>query len=155
MELWELAAREAIRDTIARYTWCSELMDVGGFADCFTADAVLEIKGGETYQGRDGVVAMLSGVRKRMRGAVGTEGAAPAVMRHHVSSIRIELVSRDRAHAFSYFAVFMPPHGHDHWGRYRDELVRDGERWRFARRRVSVDGAVPASRMWPLGAQRD
>ena len=31
-----------------------------------------------------------------------------------------------------------------------DELVRDGERWRFTRGRVSVDGAVAASRMFPL-----
>jgi hypothetical protein len=150
MELWELAAREGIRDTIARYTWCGELMDAAGFADCFAEDAVLEIKGGETYRGRGGVVSMIAGVRDRTRAAVPAGSAAPAVMRHFVANLRIELESPDRARAFAYFTVFVPPHGHDHWGRYADELVREGERWRFTRRRVSVDGAVPASRMWPL-----
>ena len=151
MEPWELAAREGIRDTISRYTWCGEFMDTAGFADCFTADAVLEIKDGATYRGRDGVVAMITGVRDRTRENVPATSGAPAVMRHHVSSIRIELDAPDRARAFSYFAVFVPPHGQDHWGRYADALVREGDgRWRFVRRRVSVDGAVAASRMFPL-----
>jgi hypothetical protein len=147
----ELSAREGIRDTIARYTWCAEFMDAVGFADCFTADAVLEIKGGETYRGRDAIVGMLAGVRDRTRAGVGADsGAAPTVMRHFVANVRIELASPERARAFAYFSVFVPPHGSDHWGRYADELVREGERWRFTRRRVSVDGAVPASAMWPL-----
>ena len=161
MESWELAAREGIRDTLARYTWCGEFMDAAGFADCFTIDAVLEIKGGATYRGRDAIVGMITGVRDRTRAAVAADTRSdaqralrsdpPAVMRHFVANVRIELAARDRARAFSYFTVFMPPHGHDHWGRYADELALDGERWRFTRRRVSVDGAVPASRMWPLG----
>lgn len=150
MELWELAARESIRDTIARYTWCGEFMDGAGFGDCFVADAVLEIKGGETYRGRDAIVGMLTGVRARTREAVRDASGAPAVMRHFVANHRIELASPERAYCFAYFTVFLPPHGHDHWGRYADELARDGERWRFTRRRVSVDGAVPASKLWPL-----
>jgi hypothetical protein len=151
MDLTELIARESIRDTIARYTWCGEFMDAAGFADCFTPDAVLEIKGGATYRGRDEIVGMITGVRDRTRAAVGDAASGPpAVMRHFVANVRIELSSPGHARCFASFTVFMPPHGHDHWGRYADELVREGERWRFARRRVSVDGAVPASRMWPI-----
>jgi hypothetical protein len=151
MELWELVAREEIRDTLARYTWCGEFMDAAGFGDCFTPGAVLEIKGGATYRGRDEIVGMITGVRDRTRAAVAPDAAGPpAVMRHFVANVRIELASPERARSFAYFTVFMPPHGHDHWGRYADELVREEARWRFARRRVSVDGAVPASRMWPL-----
>ena len=150
MELWELAAREGIRDTIARYTWCGELMDAVGFSDCFTPDAVLEIKGGQTYRGREEIVGMITGVRDRTRAAVPTSSAMPAVLRHFVANIRIELASPERARSFAYFTVFVPPHGHDHWGRYADELVCEAERWRFIRRRVSVDGAVAASRMWPV-----
>lgn len=149
VQLWELAAREGIRDTIARYTWCGEFMDAAGFADCFAPDAVLEIKGGATYRGRDEIVGMLTGVRDRTR-ADASAGGPPAVMRHFVANLRIELLSAERARSFAYFTVFMPPHGHDHWGRYADELACDGGRWRFVRRRVSVDGAVPVSRMWPL-----
>jgi hypothetical protein len=147
----ELAAREGIRDTLSRYTWCGEFMDSAGFADCFTTDAVLEIKGGPTYRGRDGAASMIAGVRDRARAAAPVTTGSPAVMRHHVSSIRIELDGADSARAFSYFAVFVPPHGLDHWGRYADELARESDgKWRFKRRRVSVDGAVAASKMFPL-----
>jgi hypothetical protein len=142
-------------------------MDAAGFADCFSVGALLEIKGGGAYRGREAIVGMITGVRDRTRAlaaepavpsagaaAAAPEAAAPAagpppVMRHFVANVRIELLSPERARAFAYFTVFMPPHGHDHWGRYADELVREDGRWRFLRRRVSVDGAVPASRMWP------
>jgi hypothetical protein len=150
MQMWELAAREGIRDTIARYTWCAEFMDAAGFADCFTAGAVLEIKDGATYRGREEIVGMIGAVRDRTRAVSPAQSGAPAVMRHFVANVRIELESPERARSFAYFAVFVPPHGQDHWGRYADELVREGERWRFTKRRVSVDGALPASRMWPV-----
>jgi hypothetical protein len=39
--------------------------------------------------------------------------------------------------------------GVDHWGRYRDELGRDGDVWRFLHRRVRTDGAAPGS--WAAG----
>jgi hypothetical protein len=151
MELWELAAREGIRDTIARYTWCGEFMDERGFGALFTPDAVLEIKDGATYRGREEIVGMIAGVRDRTRAAAPGASGAPPVMRHFIANVRIELEGRERARSYAYFTVFMPPHGHDHWGRYADELVLGGDgRWLFARRRVSVDGAVPASRMWPV-----
>ncbi len=149
MELWQLAAREAIRDAIAQYTWRGEFMDVEAFGLLFRADAVLEIKGGRAYQGREEICSMLTGARNRARDPGPAPNAAPAPMRHHVSSIRIELDGRDRARAFSYFAVF-GPEGPDHWGRYADELAPDGERWLFVRRRVSVDGAAKSSRLWPM-----
>jgi len=151
VDLWELAACEGIRDTIARYTWCGEFMDREGFGALFTDDAVLEIKDGATYRGRDEIVGMIAGVRDRTRVAAAVASGAVPVMRHFVANIRIELESRERARSHAYFTVFMPPHGHDHWGRYADELVLGGDgRWQFARRRVSVDGAVATSRMWPV-----
>jgi len=151
MEPWELAAREGIRDTIARYTWCGELMDGAGFGALFSADAVLEIKNGATYRGRDEIVGMITGVRDRTRAAAPAAAGPPPVMRHFVANIRIELDGRERARSHAYFTVFMPPHGHDHWGRYADELVLASDGcWQFTRRRVSVDGAVAASRMWPV-----
>ena len=45
MELWELIAREAIRETVASY---AHLVDSGRFDDVvelFTADGVLEVQG--------------------------------------------------------------------------------------------------------------
>jgi hypothetical protein len=149
MEPWQLAAREAIRDTIAQYTWRAEFMEEEAFGLLFREDAVLEIKGGRSYRGRNEIRGMLGATRERAQAGVPAPGGAPVVLRHHVSSIRIELDARDRARAFSYFAVF-GPEGPDHWGRYADELVPEGDRWLFARRRVSVDGAAPTSRLWPM-----
>ena len=34
-------------------------------------------------------------------------------------------------------------HGVDHWGRYRDRYVPDGDRWLFAHRFVRTDGTTP------------
>ena len=69
-----------------------------------------------------------------------------ALLRHHVSSIRIELTGSDTAIAASYFLVFTEV-GLDHWGRYADRLVRGEGAWRIAHRKVRVDGATPHSRM--------
>ncbi len=33
--------------------------------------------------------------------------------------------------------------GLDHWGRYVDRYLREPDRWRFARRKVTIDGSVP------------
>ena len=35
--------------------------------------------------------------------------------------------------------------GLDHWGTYRDEVVSTDDGWRFARRKVKVEGHVPGS----------
>ena len=37
--------------------------------------------------------------------------------------------------------------GPDHWGHYRDRLVRRDGRWLFAERHVRVDGRSPGSRL--------
>jgi hypothetical protein len=42
--------------------------------------------------------------------------------------------------------------GVDHWGRYRDDLVRAGDVWRFAHRHVRTDGSAPGS--WVEGRRR-
>jgi hypothetical protein len=35
--------------------------------------------------------------------------------------------------------------GLDHWGTYRDEVVRAEDGWRFTRRKVKVEGHIPGS----------
>jgi SnoaL-like protein len=53
MEIWELEAREQIRDTVARYAHC---VDDGRFDDLvalFTPDGVLEVEGEPAHRGRD------------------------------------------------------------------------------------------------------
>ena len=65
-------------------------------------------------------------------------------MRHHVSSVRIDLSDAGNAAGSSYFLV-VTERGLDHWGRYRDRYVLRAGRWLFATRQVRVDGVSPGS----------
>jgi SnoaL-like protein len=69
-------------------------------------------------------------------------------IRHHVGSVVIELDGRERAQARCYFLA-VTDRGVDHWGRYLDELVPSGDRWRFSHRRVRTDGVSPGG--WAAG----
>ena len=58
MELWELVAREACRDTLAQYTHSGDRYLLEDFAGAFCEDGVLEIRGAEPLQGRDAIMAL-------------------------------------------------------------------------------------------------
>ena len=135
MELWELTARERIRDTLARYAHCA---DTGRFTELgalFTDDGVLEIDGRSPLQGRAAIEAFLTGTKTNI-----AANLTRPLIRHHVSSIHIEVHNPDSASAASYFLA-ITERGPDNWGRYRDRLVRVGEQWLFRHRRVRPDGA--------------
>ena len=51
MEMWELVARERIRDTLARYNWSGDAGRLDGLAETFCTDGVLEIRGMEPLRG--------------------------------------------------------------------------------------------------------
>ena len=87
-------------------------------------------------------------IRRHLASVVDDLAAATtrATLRHHVSSIRIELTGPDSASATSYFAVYTEV-GLDHWGRYGDRFVRVDAQWLLEHRRVRVDGATPSSRL--------
>lgn len=144
MERTELIAREAIRDLIARYTWAGDRGRLDEVADCFAEDGVLDVgdDGGE-WTGRSTIRAELEAVVAR----VAASGDAPSTVQHQVSSVLIELHDPSSATARSSFSV-LTDIGLDHWGTYRDELVRDPAegRWQFARRTVRVLGRSPQSR---------
>lgn len=143
MELWELVARESIRETLARYNHVGDSGRVDELAAQFTREGVLEITGGPTLHGRQAIVDHLGSATER-RSATAEPGAAPPVVRHHVSSVLIHDVTPDEAHAASYFAM-LTRDGVDHWGRYRDTLVPQEGQWLIARRRVRVDAKVEGS----------
>lgn len=141
MDADELIAREAIRDLVARY---NANADAGRFAEVvelFTDDAAIELPG-EVVEGRAGIDAMFRDVRTQVA-ASSPPGTTPH-LRHFTATLQIDLIDPEHATSRCYFQVLMPE-GLDHWGRYVDEYVRvDGE-WRFARRRVNVDGRRPGS----------
>src|SRR5687767_3258883 len=140
MDLAELAARESIRDAIASY---AHFADGGRFADLaalFAEDGVLEIAGQEPLCGRAAIEAFLNGTAERLAGS-----GPRVVVRHHVTSTRIDVTGADEATAASYFLV-VSSEGPDHWGRYRDRFLRIGDRWLFRHRKVALDARVAGSR---------
>ena len=152
MELWELTAREACRDTLAQYTHAGDRYLLEEFASAFCEDGVLEIRGAAPLPGRrrhHGAVRR-SGEATRVRQAAGAadDGRPRRVVRHNVTNVRFEAVSPTEATVASYFTVFTEI-GLDHMGRYRDRLVPVGERWLIAHRFVSVDWRAPSP---PTGA---
>ncbi|HVN40891.1 MAG TPA: nuclear transport factor 2 family protein [Myxococcota bacterium] len=141
MNLEELAAREAIRDLVARYNHAGDRGLLDELVACFAEDGAMEIEGEPRLEGRGAIHAHLSGVARRLAAST-----RRATLRHHVSSVRIVVHDAAHAEAWSYFSAFTEI-GLDHWGRYSDRLVRSGSEWLFALRKVRVDGAAPGSRM--------
>lgn len=134
-----MIASEAIRHTIASYTFFADRGRIDDVANLFAPDGVLDVYGigGARAEGRDAIRAFFSGV--------GGDVAAtnpPGRMQHHVASLTIDALTPDEATAACYFTVFTGA-GVDHWGRYRDRLVPVGDQWLFAERVVHTDGTTP------------
>ena len=127
------ADRDAVRDLLARYTYNGDRGRVADLASCFSDDGVLEYPGVRA-QGPEAIRVAL---------ASGTRNPALSFVRHHITNPLIDLVG-DEATARSYFAVHAD-NGPDHSGTYDDRLVRTGEGWRFAHRRVRVDWQAAGS----------
>lgn len=135
----EGAAREEIRELIGAY---AHFGDSGRFRELcalFAPDAVLELDEDRTLRGPDAILTFLESTRTSLR----ADSERPLI-RHHVSSIRIVIDGPDAAHGGAYFFV-VTQRGPDHWGRYRDRYVRTPDGWRFAHRRVRLDGTAPGS----------
>ena len=136
MELFEIAARECIRDLVARYNANG---DAGRFDDMlalFEEDATLELDT-QIFAGRPAIRAFFERVAERTG-----PGRAAAFVRHFTATHQIDVLSEDEARGRCYYAV-LTDRGLDHWGRYVDEYRRVGGRWLFRRRRVTLDAAAP------------
>ena len=140
--MWELVAREQIRDTLARYNWAGDAGRLEELAETFRADGVLEIRGSQPLHGRSEIVAFLSGVT----GKIAIAADVKPIVRHNVANVRFTELTRDQADVSCYFTVITHI-GLDHIGRYRDTLVRDGDTWLIKHRKVSTDWAAPNSAM--------
>jgi hypothetical protein len=150
VELWELTAREACRDTLAQYTHSGDRYLLEEFAGAFCEDGMLEIRGAEPLRGREAIMARFGGApaaaqaqeqAAQLRGA----GAKRRIVRHNVTTIRFESV---QALVASYFTV-VTEIGLDHMGRYRDRFVPMGDRWLIAHRFVSTDWRSPETTFGP------
>jgi hypothetical protein len=142
MEMWELVAREHIRDTLARYNWSGDAGRIEWLAETFCADGVLEVRGAEPLRGRAEIAAFLGGVT----GNIASNVDVKPIVRHNVANVLFTSVTPDGAEVSSYFTVVTHV-GLDHYGRYRDTLVPDGGTWLIKRRKVSTDWAATDSVM--------
>jgi 3-phenylpropionate/cinnamic acid dioxygenase small subunit len=142
MPVWELMARERIRETLVRYNHAGDSGRVEELGEQFAEDGQMILPGKELLVGRAAIVERLGGeVRRSLAEKAIAAGQTPMV-RHHVSSVLIHSVTMTEAHAASYFLV-MNRTTPDHWGRYRDVLVPVGSRWLILKREVRLDSPVP------------
>ena len=141
MEVWELIARESIRDLVIRY---NANADSGRFKEVlalFTNDACFELIEGDRsdlYRNHDGISRLLTDFQSTWVSSAAARGNSPYV-RHFVATHQIDVEDRNRASGRSYVAV-VKAGGLDHWGRYLDDYVRRDGAWLISRRRAITDG---------------
>ena len=143
MQMWELVARERIRDTLALYNWSGDAGRVEDLTQSFCPDGELEVRGTATARGRTAIADFLGGVA-----APRVQTAVKRIVRHTLTNIRFTELTQERAQVSSYFTVFTEI-GLDHYGRYRDVFAPVGESWLIAHRFVSTDWRAENSTMAP------
>jgi 3-phenylpropionate/cinnamic acid dioxygenase small subunit len=118
---------EAIRRTIAQYC---HLCDDGRFdewADLYTDDATFSVMG-STYTGRADVQAFIE------------QGQPPERRGKHICFNSLIDVDGDEARVVTDYIFNDKQRAVTSAGRYHDRLVRHGDRWRFADRRIVFMG---------------
>jgi ketosteroid isomerase-like protein len=116
-----------VRRTIAEYCHRVDDGEFAALVDLFTPDAEL-VYGALTMQGSDALLQFFS-----------ERQARPEQRGRHLTLNTVVDVHDDIAHAVSDYLQLMAPDGAPvpaRAGRYRDEFVRDGDRWRFRRRTI-------------------
>jgi hypothetical protein len=144
VDVGKLLAREAVRDTIARYNHAGDRGRYDEMVACFMPNGVLTIHDADRYEGRDELRSFFAGVQGNT-----DPTRTLTTLRHCVTNTLIELDDTpvpEGATARSYFTV-VTDIGTDHWGTYHDHLVPDlvTGRWLFTRRSVRTDGYAPGS----------
>ena len=142
MELWELAARESIRDLVARYNANGDSGRLAHVLELFADDATMELAGDEgevrTFRGRTEIESIFTGAVSSFRESADAR-SQPGYLRHCVTTHQIDLVDRTHATGRCYFFVIRA-NGLDHWGRYLDEYEERDGRWLFTYRKVTTEG---------------
>ena len=153
MQMWELVARERIRDSLALYNWSGDAFRLGEMMQAFCDDGELEIRGEEPLRGHAAIMGWLGGGTGGTAGAGGAgstdeerraarkaavAGSGPRIVRHTITNIRFVELTPEHARVGAYFTVFTDI-GLDHYGRYRDTFVPVDDRWLIKHRFVSTD----------------
>lgn len=147
MTLEELLAREAIRDTMAKYNTSGDRLKVNDFAACFTEDGVIESERAPgdyifRYESRAAILEWQQRWLIREPGNNVVHGAS--FVRHHLATCKIDMTGLGTATARTYWVAWTDI-GPDHSGYYLDDFRKVGEDWLIARRRVRRDWSAPDS----------
>jgi hypothetical protein len=138
VEVWELTAREAIRETVARYSHYADTGRFAELADLFADEGTLDVETAAPLQGRPAIHDFLTNVAFDL-----ASGSSSRMIRHNVSNLTIDFSSEREAGGRCYFLA-VTDIGVDHWGRYRDVYCPEPDgTWKFAYRKVRTDGRVP------------
>jgi hypothetical protein len=125
-----LADRIEIQELTARYNRAADATDPGALLALFTADATVEMTGGDApalYTGSE--LAQLVAPSEDQRVHMTMDATVELDGDTATQECTLLLVTRSRRRGLMGFFT----------GRYSDELVRTPEGWRFARRVVHVD----------------
>ncbi|HLY82639.1 MAG TPA: nuclear transport factor 2 family protein [Acidimicrobiales bacterium] len=134
MELWELEAREELRDLLATYYKLGDSGKLKEQAALFEPDGVVELYGRGTYVGREAIAEAYGGLNRDH-----VADSSVTYIRHHSSNYTVEFQSRTEASGEGYW-LLLNNNGLFSWGRCRDQYRRaDGGPWQFARRLVRGD----------------
>jgi 3-phenylpropionate/cinnamic acid dioxygenase small subunit len=143
MTIEELLAREAIRDTLARYNSAGDRLLVEEFVAVFAEDATFE-PGQQILHGREEIRRWLTGgvqVGGASTGPAQPEdyrGGRGHFVRHNLTTCRIDLDGPDHASVRTYFVVYTEI-GPDHCGYYKDRFVKQGDEWLIGHRTIRLD----------------
>jgi hypothetical protein len=137
--------RSAICDLLASYV---SVIDNARYSDL----PELFAPGGELRSLITGRTTPRSQLSDYLR-AVVTTRVKPSwrAVRHHLSMPAIELGDDETATSVTYFTAFNAE-APDHWGAYRDRLVKIEGAWRFQERVVEVLGSEPSGWVGSGGA---
>jgi SnoaL-like protein len=143
MEMWELVARESIRDRIARWNAKGDAGKLTEMVEVLAPDVEFQAANSPVLHGRDAVLAFLGSVHEEgaSTGRYLPQGARPSI-RHFTGTTQIDFTSQTTATVRTYYAV-LSSFGLDHWGRYLDEFSLVDGSWLISRRTVTTDGIDP------------
>jgi hypothetical protein len=141
MTVDDLLAREAIRDTLAKYNVSGDRLKIDDYAACFTPDGIMEAEHRDPafafrYEGREAIRAWQQRWLDRTKNGAGVHTATFA--RHHLSTSKIDLTGPDTATVRTYWVAWTDI-GPDHAGYYLDTFRKAGDEWLIAHRRVRED----------------
>ncbi len=135
-----LADREAIRDLLFAYCRACDANDPAAVGACFTADCRADY-GADARE--PGAAARRAQAERDLELFTATS--------HLLGNVAIEFVGEDRARVESVLHAWHRPRQGEPWSlyaRYDDVVVRAGDGWLIAERRLLVAGTDPRQDGW-------